>query len=266
MAVGLPWWLGRAALLLAFLPVAAACAAPQSAGLTAPAGPPPTLPGFVFQRDTFAFPNQIRARHPDTDDLYANYCFVLARGLRQFFQFARFDSRAPRLSPAEYVERVRAVVARSPWQEALPPGARIVIPGYASLREFSRAEEAAVKAGLNARFWTLVHWTNWRVVFPVTAGHQARVAQAVVDQLQQGRLVQLLVTNWPKSELNHTVVAYGYRPGERGLELVVWDPNDLQAPGIVTFDRTRRHFVASRLYDTEPGPIRLFRMYHSWFL
>ncbi|MGH7323616.1 MAG: hypothetical protein ACREJ9_03095 [Candidatus Rokuibacteriota bacterium] len=264
LAVDLPQWLGRAAVLLALLTSAAACAAPR-AGVPA-AGSRATLAGFVFARDTFAFPNQIRARHPDTDDLYANYCFVLARGLRQFFQFARFDPAAPKLSHAEYVERVRAVASHSPWQEPLPAPARVVIPGYASLREFSRAEEAAVKAGLNERFWTLVHWTNWRVTFPVTRSHQARVAEEIVDELRQGRLVQLLITNWPKSELNHTVVAYGVRAGEHGPELIVWDPNDLLAPGVVTFDTTRRRFLATRVYDTEPGAIRVFRMYYSRLL
>src|SRR5262249_33449547 len=34
-----------------------------------------TAPGFDFVRDSFAFRNEIRARHPDTPDLYANYCF-----------------------------------------------------------------------------------------------------------------------------------------------------------------------------------------------
>ena len=59
------------------------------------AGDDVTAPAFVFAADTFAFPNEIRARHPDVHDLYANYCFVLARGVRQFQQFARFDPALP---------------------------------------------------------------------------------------------------------------------------------------------------------------------------
>ena len=86
--------------------------------------------GFSFARDTFAFPNEVRAHHPARDDLYANYCFVLARGLRQFFRFARFDDAAPRLGREGYVQRVRQVVARPPWYSALPADDRVVIPGY----------------------------------------------------------------------------------------------------------------------------------------
>jgi hypothetical protein len=226
----------------------------------------PAAPAFDFAADTFAFPNEVRAQHPDRDDLYANYCFVLARAVRQFFTFARFDPAAPRLSPEAYAERVRAVTARPPWAPAPVPDDRVVIPGYANLREFSRAEEAAVKAGLGGRFWTFVHWTNWRVTMPVTRAHQAAVAREVVDELDAGRLVQLLVTNWPKPELNHTVVAYAYRRVAAGVELVVWDPNDPAAPGALTFDTGAGQFQATRLPGTEPGVIRAFRMYHSWLL
>ncbi|HEU4369272.1 MAG TPA: hypothetical protein VFV05_13710 [Methylomirabilota bacterium] len=246
--------------------LATACASVEPVPPIATPGPRASVPGFEFASDTFAFPNEIRARHRDRDDLYANYCFVLARGLRQFFAFARFEPGAPRLPHEAYVERVRAIAAQPPWRPAPAADDRVVIPGYASLREFSRAEEAAVKQGLGGRFWTLVHWTNWRVTFPVTRGHQAGVAREVMDELDAGRLVQLLVTNWPKPELNHTVVAYGYRAEPAGVEFSVWDPNDPGEPGVVRFDTEAGRFRASRLYDTEPGIIRAFRMYYGWLL
>jgi hypothetical protein len=244
--------------------LAAACASVEPAPSVTTPERGASVPQFSFSTDTFTFPNEIRARNPGRADLYANYCFVLARGLRQFLAFARFDPVAPRLSSDEYVERVRQIATRPPWEPALPPDDRVVIPGYVNLRDFSRAEEAAVKTGLGGRFWTFVHWTNWRVTFPVTRDHQAGVAREVMDELDAGRLVQLLVTNWPKPELNHTVVAYAYRPGSHGVEFVVWDPNDPDEPGVMTFDEQAYRFWATRLYDTEPGLIRAFRMYYSW--
>jgi hypothetical protein len=255
-----------AALLTVALLAFAACArAPASldAGLKAPAVAPRA---FVFARDTFAFPNMIRARHDGEPGLYANYCFVLARAVRQFFVTARFDPEAPRLDHAGYVERVRRVVARAPWLPPLAAGERVVIPGYANLREFSRAEEIAVKDGLGPRFWTWVHWTNWRVTFPVTGHHQAAVAREIVEELGRGELVQLLITNWPKPELNHTVVAFGFREEAAGIVLDVSDPNDPSEPGLITFNRTRSRFEATRVYDTEPDVIRVFRMYYSRLL
>lgn len=251
--------------LLSLLSFVAGCARPPAA-IVAPAPASATVPGFAFDTDTFAFANEIRARNPGVADLYANYCFVLARSVRQFFAGARFVPSAPKLDAGAYAARVRKIVARPAWAPALTADDRVVIPGYANLRDFSRGEERAVKAGLGGRFWTLVHWTNWRITFPVTAGHQAGVADEVQDELQAGRLVQLLVTNWPKPELNHTVVAFGFRDGPGGIEFSVWDPNDPSAPGVIAFDRTSGRFHATRLHDTEPGRIRVFRMYYSWLL
>jgi hypothetical protein len=243
--------------------VTAACASASARPAARPAAA--SVPAFSFAADTFAFPNMIRARDPHRDDLYANYCFVLARALRQFHQFARFEPSAPRVGSEEYARRVRAVTSRPPW-EPLPDAERIVIPGFANLRDLSAAEEAAVKAGLSGRFWTWMHWTNWRVTLPVPDGHQAAVLDQVRDELAAGRLVQLLVTNWPKQELNHTVVAYAYRAVADGVELTVWDPNDPSSPGAVLFEAGPDRFVASRVYDTRVGPIRVFRMYYSWLL
>jgi hypothetical protein len=162
---------------------------------------------------------------------------------------------------------VRAVVSRAAWRPPLPREARVVIPGYPNLRAFSAAEEPAVKAGLGGRFLTWVHWTNWRVTYdPLPPGHQGEVLHEIRDELAAGRLVQLLVTNWPKPELNHTVVAYGYRRQPAGIDLAVWDPNDPAAPGTVTFHGGEQRFWATRVYDTEQGTIRVFRMYYSWFL
>ncbi|HXJ82617.1 MAG TPA: hypothetical protein VMS64_28510 [Candidatus Methylomirabilis sp.] len=224
---------------------------------------PVPSPLIQFGADTFAFANESRSKNQGKPDLFANYCFVMARAVTQFHRFARFDPDAPRLSAQAYTERVAQVTVLAPWDDPLPEDARVVIPGYASLYEFSAAQEPAVKAGLEGRFWTWIHWTNWRVVFPFTGAHQERVASQTLSELQAGRLVQFLVTNFPVWELNHTVVVYDYRIGDnRSVEFVVYDPNDPHAPGVITFDRTERRFMATHLYDTVPGAIRAFRMYY----
>lgn len=255
------WASARLFLLAA---VVSGCASVAPMDVAVRRSPPPDL--LRFGVDTFAFANESRSKNSGKPDLYANYCFVMARAVIQFQRFARFDAAAPRVAPEEYVARVKRVVALAPWEEPRPPAERIVIPGYASLHEFSRAQEAAVKEGLVGRFWTLMHWTNWRVVLPVPRWQQERVARETLAELGEGRPVQFLVTNLPAWELNHTVVAYGYRLDAAGNILFsVYDPNDPAEPGRVTFDRAARRFEASRLYDTEQGPIRAFRMYY-WAL
>ncbi|MEX2222325.1 MAG: hypothetical protein WEG40_11070 [Candidatus Rokuibacteriota bacterium] len=248
--------------LLAVVASGCASVAPMDAAVRRPS--PPDL--LRFGVDTLAFANESRSKNPDKPDLYANYCFVMARAVTQFQRFARFDPAAAAVAAEEYAARVKQIVAHDPWDESRPADQRIVIPAYASLHEFSRAQEAAVKEGLVGRFWTLVHWTNWRVVFPFPRWHQERVAREALAELGDGRPVQFLVTNFPTWELNHTVVAYAYRLDAAGNVLFsVYDPNDPAKPGRITFDRGERRFEASRLFDTEPGPIRAFRMYY-WAL
>jgi hypothetical protein len=95
---------------------------------------------ILVREDTPAFANP-SARGTPTARHLAHYCFVLARGVRQFTQFARFDPSLPKLDPAGYIERVG-----QPWRcrpdAALPLDDWIVVPGYANLREFSRARRA----------------------------------------------------------------------------------------------------------------------------
>jgi len=248
-------------LLLLALALVGCASVPSIDAAAARPAPPPAI---RFGVDTFAFPNESRSKNRGKPDLFANYCFLMVRAVTQFHRFARFDPALPRLSPDRYEALVAQVVYRAPWEDPLPADERVVIPGYASLYALSRAEERAVKAGLGDPSWTWVHWTNWRVVFPMPGFEQERVAREALAELASGRPVQFLVTNFPKWELNHTVLAYDYKAVDGGvIELTVYDPNDPNAPGIIDYDRRHRRFVSTRLYDTSQGTIRAFRMYYQ---
>lgn len=248
--------------LVCVLILATGCisAPPLDTGLRAA----PPGPAIRFGVDTLAFLNESRSKNPGKPDLYANWCFVMVRAVTQFHRFARFDAAAPRLDPAEYTARVRRITSRAPWRPPLPRAERTVIPGYASLFEFSRAEEGAVKAGFSGRFWTWIHWTNTRVAHPVTSAQQEGVARETLAELQAGQPVQWLVTNFPTFELNHTVLVYEYRVHDQQVvEFFVYDPNDPTSPGLIRFDRSTRGFWSTRVYDTSVGRIRAFRMYYG---
>jgi len=248
-------------LLLVVLASAGCVTAPSlDTALRAPA----PAPLIRFGVDTFAFRNESRSKNRGKPDLYANWCFVMARGITQFHQFARFDPSAPRLSPEEYEARVRQVTTRAPWRAPLPPDERVVIPGYASLYELSRDEERAVKAGMGGRFWTWIHWTNWRVAIPMPRAQQEGVVRETLEELQAGRLVQWLITNLPSFEMNHTVIVYDYRAGDRGaVDFIAYDPNDPSEPDVIRFDPGERRFWSTRIWDTSVGPMRAFRMYYG---
>ena len=234
------------------------------APLPGPVGETAPRPALRFKVDTFAFRNDSRVHHRGKPDLYANWCFVLARAVTQFQRFAWFDPATPRLAPAAYRGLVERVVAHRPWRTPLPASARVTIPGFASLYELTREEEAAVKAGLGGRFWTFVHPTNWRIAFPSRRSAQFRVVVRSVEELRAGRPVQFIISDFPKIRLNHSVLAYDYRiTSEDTIEFFVYDPNGPHEPGIVSFDRRTVRFRPTPLIGVSVPSFRAFRMYHS---
>src|SRR5256886_16867079 len=145
--VGLSRPARRRGLVLGAVLLAGCASAP--AGWPGPAAA--AAPRFVVGEDPFAFANEIRSRNPHRPDLYANYCFVLARGVRQFHEFARFEPALPRLDRAGYLERIRRVAARHPWAPPPPPHERAPLPRCPNPYEFSPDQEAPVQDALGAR-------------------------------------------------------------------------------------------------------------------
>src|SRR3972149_4787430 len=70
-----------------------------------------------FGVDTLAFRNDIRWKNPGKVDMYANYCFVMARAVTQFQRFARFAPELPRVEPGVYTRLVSQVVARAAGED-----------------------------------------------------------------------------------------------------------------------------------------------------
>ena len=71
-------------------------------------------PVLRFGVDTFAFRNDSRIHHRGKPDLYANWCFLLARAVVQFQRFARFAPDEPRLPSAEYTALGEVVLCFMP--------------------------------------------------------------------------------------------------------------------------------------------------------
>src|SRR3972149_9172046 len=111
--------------LVAALLVATGCASvvPLQTAIREPIA----APVFRFGEDTFAFANEGRSLNPERDDLSANYCFVMTRGVGPFLKFARFDPSGARLPSEAYVELVRQGAARAPWAGAEPPGPQVAV-------------------------------------------------------------------------------------------------------------------------------------------
>src|SRR5262249_4473917 len=112
---------------------------------------------FKFTRDTLAFANELvwqyrfdangrmsfsrnRPRPSST-----HRCFVVVRAARLFHYHARFAPESCPVDVESYRRLIRQVISRSP-RKVTPREERIVIAGYAGLREFSVAQEPLLKA------------------------------------------------------------------------------------------------------------------------
>lgn len=246
--------------------VLSACAllgrAPGSDPLLSPA--PAPRPSFDVARDTFAFPNLVQAHSPERTVAFSNYCIVMARGASQFFRFARFAPDQPAVAPAEYTRLVRQVMEVEAWGAPRPQDRRVVIPGYADLRAFSADQEAAIKPTFGSSVLSMMHWRTWRVGLPLGSGHQHRVARELREEVDAGRPVPLMITNFPDPDvLNHAILVYDYRVRRDVVEFLAYDPNDPDNPLGLHFDPATRAFWVESLPYSPPGRVRAFRLYAS---
>jgi hypothetical protein len=243
-----------------------ACA---TTGALPPLEPAPRPAGarFDLQRDVFAFANLVRAEHPDRPVDFANYCIAMARGASQFYRFARFAPADPPVSAAEYARRIGEVLGTSAWEPPWPPERRVVIPAYPDLHAFSRAEEPTIKAAFGSQTGSMLHWRNWRAMFPLGPDHQERVARELRLEIDGDRPVPIMISNAPDpDELKHVVLVYDYRWMAGVLEFLAYDPNDPDNPLSLAFDRATRSFWTETLTYGPPGRIRAFRIFTSRLL
>ena len=237
---------------------------------TACAGAPPattpvaTRGRFDLERDAFAFANLVRAERPGWNDAFANYCLVIARAASQFYRFARFADERPPASPDEYERLVRAVLSQAPWAPPATEAERVVIPGYTDLHTFSAAHEGVIKAALGSNVLSMVHWRTWRVGIDFPPEHQERLARELIAEVDAGRPVPLMITNFPHEDLlNHSVLVYDRRPAQQGTDFAAYDPNDPGSPLTLYYDAVARAFWVGPLTYSPPGRVRAFRLYTS---
>src|SRR5215471_16599131 len=127
---------------------------------------------FNFQTDTISYANELvweyhfdaegkwvhHRREPEPD--YTHHCFVVARSTRQFFQSAKFDPTQPVVDDATYRKLIRHVIAVDP-ADPLPEAKRIVIPGYANLREFSAARRRLLQEECGGAWHSYFQRGHW---------------------------------------------------------------------------------------------------------
>jgi len=227
--------------------------------MTVAADPPARR--FEFERDTFAFPHELvwqyqfdpatgamTTRRTEPPPAYYHRCFMLVRAARLFFDYARFAPELPPVDAATYRARIRQVIARNP-RRAARESERVVIPGYASLRAFSRAHEAALKAECGAPWQSYFLRSHWRMIFRVSGRFQERMAEKLKRSLSVRGVALVHLFRFPRITINHGIVLYRFADSGRDIEFEAYDPNIPRHPVTLVYEKGRRAFTfAPNLY------------------
>jgi hypothetical protein len=230
---------------------------------------------FDFQKDSFAYPNAlvwdyhfdangkwVHQRHEPPPD-YTHHCFVVARSARQFFENAKFEPTQPPASEATYRRLIRQVVSVDP-SHPLPDSKKIVIPGYANLRDFSAAQEKLLKAECGGAWQSYFQRGHWRMIFPFSRAHQARTAEELLAELKKNRPPVVHVVRFPQLTINHSVLLFDAKETDKEIRFSVYDPNKPDSPKTLTYDRATRTFLFAGNDYWPGGRVDIYEIYRSW--
>jgi hypothetical protein len=190
---------------------------------------------------------------------------VLTRAARQFLYHARFAADSEPLGDEIYRPLIRQIVRRNP-RTPCPPERRIVIPGYAGLREFSAAREELLKAECGGAWRSYVLRSHWRMVFPISRPHQTRTAQALAGALAEFRAPIIHLVKFPALTINHGMILFAAAPAPAGLKFSGYDPNHPSAPTELTFDRRTQTFSLRPNAYWAGGELNVIEIFRNWWM
>jgi hypothetical protein len=233
---------------------------------------------FDFARDSFAFANELlweyqfdpatgnaafQKREPKPD--YAHRCFVLVRAARQFLYHARFDADQKIAGNDIYRQLTGEVVLRNP-RIPCELEKQIVIPGFASLREFSAAREELLKAECGGAWRSYFLRSHWRMVFPISREHQKSTAENLSAEIQGNFSPIIHLVKFPALTINHGMILFDVVEAGGNLEFSACDPNDPEKPARLKFDRAAGKFFLPANSYWAGGELDVIEIYRGWFL
>lgn len=232
---------------------------------------------FNFDHDTLWFANWtvwnyangLRVREPasqthkEKTDRYTRRCFVMSRTAQQFFKFARFEPKASALDDEGLAHRIRQVTRKQPWHRALPPNERVVFPGYANLRDLSKAKTRVFQNNIGLGWPTYARIGNFRMFMIRGRDYQQKEHTILNDTLARGEMFVAYLSDYPILHINHSVLVYRRksRPADKVEKYVCYDPNHPDAPRELTWLADKREFKYQRDLEFDGGYTRVYQVY-----
>ena len=141
---------------------------------------------------------------------------------------------------------------------------RVVIPGYANLREFSIAWEKLLKAECGGAWKSYFQRGHWRVVMPFSRGHQADTMRELWSSVRRGHAPVVHIICFPELTINHALLIFGATPTLDAVHFDVYDPNHPERPGTLIYHRDTRQFDFPPNPYFAGGPVDIYEIYRGW--
>lgn len=215
---------------------------------------------WSYRRDP-ATGRQVHTRR-DPPPTYHLRCFVLARSVKQFHGHARFVADAARLGESGYRDVVRQVVARDPRAMSLAE-ARVVIPGYGHLREFSAAWADLLRAELGGAWQSYFQRGHWRMILPFTRRARRGEAERLRKAVEARCAPVVHVYTFPALTLNHALVAFAVAEVGSRLRFTTYDPNTPEHSVALDFDRDSGRFELPATPYFIGGRVEAYEVYST---
>ena len=233
---------------------------------------------FDFSRDSFAFANELLWEYqfdPQTGranflrrepkPAYTLRCFVMVRAARQFLYHAGFDAGQAALRDEDYRTLIRQIISRNP-RTPCAPERRIVMPGYASLREFSAARGRLLKEACGGAWRSYVLRSHWRMVLPISRAHQQRTAAALVAALEQNQAPIVHLVRFPALTINHGMILFAVASPPEAFKFSAYDPNNPAAPVELTFNHQTGSFSLPPNAYWAGGELKVIEIFRNWLM
>jgi hypothetical protein len=180
----------------------------------------------------------------------------MVRSARQFFNHAQFDAALPVADKTTYRSIVREVVSRNPRKVSAALQC-VVVPGYDSLRSFSQAQPAVLKANCGGAWQSYVLRSHRRMILPVSRRHQEKMVAQLARSLPVRRAVIAHLFRFPQLTINHGIVLYDLAETDTGLRFTAYDPNQPGQPTELNYHRADRTFYFPRNHYWAGGQVNV---------
>jgi len=228
---------------------------------------------FNYNRDTLAFANwtvfsyengHIVSHKNQYGHHYSRRCFVMTRTVEQFYKFARFEPKAPRVDDRELTKRIRDITRREPWHDPLPEEKRILIPGYTNLRELSQDKTALMQQNIGLGWVVYLRPGNARMFYLHDKNYQVKTRDQLEQALTRGEFFIAYLSDFPIMHINHSVLVYKHdRPRSKDGDdyYLVYDPNHPDGPRHLKWIAANREFSFEKDDEFPGGFTRVFQIY-----